>query len=145
MKDKNIHIQNLALELTRQCNLNCGHCSRGEAENHVMSDEIMEKLFDEITTVDCLQFIGGESSLVVDRINKLAEILTKNGTDVFSCLVFTNATNVSDEYIEALNKLKKVVKETNERKSKINVEIDYKKQVLQAETRKNLLCKSLLV
>lgn len=128
MRDKKIHIQNLALELTRQCNLNCRHCSRGEAENHVMSDAIMEKLFDEITTVNCLQFIGGESSLVVERINKLAEILTEKGTDVFCCLVFTNATNVSDEYIEALNKLKKVVQESNERNAEhMKVKVDFEK------------------
>jgi len=38
--------------------------------------------------------------------------------DVFSCLVFTNATNVSDEYIEALKQLKKVVQASNERNPK---------------------------
>jgi len=118
MKDKNIYIENLALELTRQCNLSCRHCSRGEAENHIMSDEIIEKLFEEITSIGCLQFIGGESSLVVNKINKLAQVLEEKQVDVFSCLVFTNATNVSDEYIEALKQLKKVVQASNERNPK---------------------------
>ena len=61
-------VQNLSLELTRKCNLNCRHCMRGESQNLTMDDEVIERIFKDINGVYSLQFGGGETSLVVDRL-----------------------------------------------------------------------------
>ena len=62
-KEHYIIVQNLALELTRKCNLNCEHCARGCAENKEMADETIERVFEEIDGMVGLEFIGGESQI----------------------------------------------------------------------------------
>lgn len=103
-----IAIENLAIELTRKCNLQCGHCLRGSCENKEISDDTLNRIFEDISIVGLLNFIGGESSLAVDRINKLVETIKKHKTLIHNILVFTNAVDVSDDYIEALKKLRQV-------------------------------------
>jgi len=108
-------VQNLSLELTRKCNLNCRHCMRGESQNLTMDDEVIERIFKDINGVYSLQFGGGETSLVVDRLKKVVETIKKNNTTIRSSLVFTNALNISDEYIETLKELKAHIEQTNRR------------------------------
>ena len=38
----------LAIEVTRRCNMQCSHCMRGHAENHTISKEVVDRLFDEV-------------------------------------------------------------------------------------------------
>lgn len=113
MKDTTIFVQNLALELTRKCNLTCNHCMRGTCQDKVMSNETMERIFEDIDGTMQLQFIGGETSLALDRLKKLEEILREKQTKARSILVFTNAVDISNDYIETLGKLKDYVKERN--------------------------------
>jgi len=105
MKDKEIIVQNLCLELSRKCNLNCSHCSRGNSENKEMSDKIIERVFEDIDGTMCLQFTGGETSLAVNKLKKVIEEIKKNNTIVRSVVVFTNAVDISDEYINCLKEL----------------------------------------
>lgn len=111
MKHPRVAIENLALELTRKCNLQCGHCMRGSAENKEMSNDTIDRIFEEISTVGLLNFVGGESSLAVDRINQLIETVKKHNTLIHNVLVFTNAVNVTDEYIQALKRLQSIAYE----------------------------------
>ena len=74
-KTQSIAVENLALELTRKCNLHCGHCLRGQCEDKEMSDETLDRIFEEISMVGLLNFIGGESSLATNRINQLVETI----------------------------------------------------------------------
>ena len=51
MKKPRIAVENLAIELTRKCNLKCNHCMRGNAENKEMSNETLDRIFEEISTI----------------------------------------------------------------------------------------------
>lgn len=106
-KDHYIVVQNLALELTRKCNLNCEHCVRGCAENKEMPDKTIERVFEEIDAVKGLEFIGGETSLATHKLRKVLEVLKEKKTTVNGFFVFTNAVDISDEYIELLVELRK--------------------------------------
>ena len=107
-KNPVIAIENLAIELTRKCNLRCGHCMRGESEAKEISDQTLDRIFENISIVGLLNFIGGESSLAVDRINQLVDTLKRHKTIVHSILVFTNAIDISDEYINVLKNLRDI-------------------------------------
>ena len=106
MPKTKIIVQDLCLELTRKCNLHCDHCMRGDSENFEMSEETMNRIFEDIDECIGLQFIGGEVSLAVDGLQKLIGVILKKCPNIHSVLYFTNGTNVSDELIECLNLLK---------------------------------------
>lgn len=125
MKDKEIIIQNLALELTRRCNLNCAHCMRGEIQNKVMDDRTIERVFEDIDGVYNLQFAGGETSLALDRLKKVLQEIKKNKTIVRSFVIFTNAVNISNEYIELLEEFKNYIKENNINDERFNDSFNY--------------------
>lgn len=108
MNKVRIGIENLSLELTRKCNLQCAHCLRGGCENKEMSDETIDRIFEEVSAIGLLHFIGGESSLATGRITHLIESAKAHNTLIHNILVFTNATIVTDEYIETLKKLRRL-------------------------------------
>ncbi len=113
MKDKEIIVQNLALELTRRCNLNCAHCARGDCQNKDMDDKTIERVFEDIDDIVCLQFTGGETSLAVPKVKKVLEEINKNKTKVHSAVIFTNAVDISDEYINCLKELQQYCEKSN--------------------------------
>lgn len=43
-----LHIHRLSFEMTRQCNLACAHCARGEAQNAVIKREYIDRVLDQI-------------------------------------------------------------------------------------------------
>lgn len=51
-----LHINRLSFEMTRQCNLACAHCARGEAQNAVIKREYIDRVLDQIDYVyDCIK------------------------------------------------------------------------------------------
>ena len=58
----------LAIEVTRRCNMQCSHCMRGHAENHTISKEVVDRLLDEVSVVGRLLLTGGEPFLEVSML-----------------------------------------------------------------------------
>lgn len=54
------NILNLNLMITRNCNISCKHCLRGDAENESISDEVLKVIFKPGTVIQHLQLNGGE-------------------------------------------------------------------------------------
>ena len=94
-----LNIRTLLLELTRQCNLSCAHCFRGEIENKYMSCEIIEKLFKNVSRVNTLLLTGGEPLLAKDQLRKIADIINKDMMNIEDLIIVTNGTVLSDEII----------------------------------------------
>ena len=57
---KKISVNNLIIEITRKCNMNCEHCLRGNSQNIDVNFEHVEKLFSQIDYISTLSFGGGE-------------------------------------------------------------------------------------
>lgn len=106
MKRYDIVVENLYLELTRKCNLKCAHCMHGDSRNEEMSDKTIERIFEDVNEINCLEFAGGENSLAVDRLKKVIAEIKKNKTIVRQVNIYTNAVDISDEFIECLQELK---------------------------------------
>ena len=71
-----LELKHLLLEVTRQCNMACRHCMRGDAENLSMSDTIIDRIFRDTRKIGHLCLTGGEPSLA-PRV--IMEILYRPG------------------------------------------------------------------
>lgn len=97
-----IHVDNLVFEITRQCNMNCLHCLRGEAENLNISLNIIEATLDKVKSISTITFSGGEPSLNVEAMKYTLTVCKKRNIPVSSFYVVTNGKKVSDEFINIL-------------------------------------------
>ena len=70
---KKCYIQNLALNITDNCNLECRHCLRGDRCNNKMSDDVIEATLSQIKGAGNISINGGEPTLALDRIEKIIE------------------------------------------------------------------------
>lgn len=86
----NLYVSCLVLEVTRRCNMLCEHCMRGDAQNLDMSNEVINKVFEQVHAVSDLTLSGGEPSLAVSVIEKVTEHIIMRGTEVSNFFVVTN-------------------------------------------------------
>ena len=70
---KKCYVQNLAMNITDNCNLECAHCLRGERCNRNMSDDVIEATLSEVKGVGNLAINGGEPTLAIDRIENIVD------------------------------------------------------------------------
>jgi hypothetical protein len=98
-------VDDLFIEVTRRCNMQCPHCLRGEAENLEISEKNVDRLFSKISRIGTLTITGGEPSLVPEKIEMIVRLAKRNGVSIgnFSCV--TNAKQVTDYFILAILQL----------------------------------------
>lgn len=87
--------------------MNCIHCSRGDSQNFDMSDEVLYKSLDNLSTIEeylkgngacpSLYLYGGEPFLCPEIIHKIVEYIISKNIFLMSFWVITNGTILSDE------------------------------------------------
>jgi len=102
------NIENLYLELTRMCNLDCKHCLRGPSENKFMSDNTLENIFKYVDNINTLLLTGGEPLIALKQINKIINIININNIKIERIAIITNGTILSDKVLNLLNELKEL-------------------------------------
>ena len=75
---KKCYIQNLALNITDNCNLECSHCLRGKSCNNNMSDDVIEATLSQVKGIGNLSINGGEPTLAIGQIEKIIDYILKN-------------------------------------------------------------------
>lgn len=83
-------IYNLIYEITRRCNIKCEHCLRGPAQKVDMSDAVIDRSLEGVSSISTITFTGGEPSLAVDRIRYILSAVKKRGIYVDSFYAVTN-------------------------------------------------------
>ncbi len=68
-----IAVNQLIIEVTRRCNMACGHCLRGTAQNLDINNEIIEAIVDNTDAPCSVTFTGGEPTLNLDAIEHYFE------------------------------------------------------------------------
>ena len=58
----------LMLELTRKCNLECDHCLRGCTQDLSMDISLIDKILDETESINQISFTGGEPMIEGEKI-----------------------------------------------------------------------------
>ena len=102
---KRLNIRTLLLELTRECNLSCAHCFRGESENKYMNPDFLNKIFKNTARINTLLLTGGEPLLAINQLRRLREIIMSDRTNISDITIVTNGTILTDEIIEILKDL----------------------------------------
>ena len=97
-----LNVRTLLLELTRQCNLECKHCFRGESENEYMKINLIEKLLKNIARVNTLVLTGGEPFLAVEQLKKITDILSQDRMNIEDLIIVTNGTRLTKEILDML-------------------------------------------
>jgi hypothetical protein len=108
MKMKLMH---LVIETNRQCNLNCTHCMRGDAQDLTITPEIIDKLLDQVEFIMELDLTGGEPFLHPEIIEYLFDGIIKRDIFLLGAGCVTNGTICDQRVADAFSKLAKYVNE----------------------------------
>lgn len=97
IKAERIEIYNLAVEITRKCQLKCAHCLKGDAQNVDMSPEIIDKLLESVCSIGRLLFTGGEPTMNLDGMRYFLDALKKRDITLNKLVIITNGCDISEE------------------------------------------------
>lgn len=90
-KEKHMYyLENLAIEITRRCNMSCRHCLRGEAQNVDIDLSYILKFLEDVSGIGSITFTGGEPSLNVQAMEYTLEACKTREIPVASFYVVTN-------------------------------------------------------
>ena len=100
-----ITFKRLILELTRQCNMRCAHCMRGEPEDKTIGASTLERLFRDVRHIEHLGLTGGEPALVPEQIAWIVHLAKRWGCTIGHFFCATNGKAYSPAFAQALEKL----------------------------------------
>lgn len=98
---KKINIYSLSIEITRQCNMCCIHCMRGNAENTNLNPNILNSFLKQVKDITTLTITGGEPSLVPEIMIKLLRKFQKYKVAVGNIYIVTNGKKITNKFITA--------------------------------------------
>lgn len=75
MEKKKLILNELAIEVTRKCNMKCAHCLRGEAQKRNIHKAYITKALQDISSIGSLTITGGEPTLNIPAIRFILEEL----------------------------------------------------------------------
>ena len=84
------NITNLAIEVTRKCNMNCDHCLRGDAQNINIEPQYIYSLLQNVQSIGSILFTGGEPSLNIQAMDDTLAICKELDISVGSFYIVTN-------------------------------------------------------
>ncbi len=103
-------VEEMVMEVTRCCNLDCMHCFRGNAQNSSMSTETINNILGSVNEISKLVLSGGEPLLAIRQLNDVADMIHSYGIKVDEIAIITNGTVLNSDIIRALEKLQMVCK-----------------------------------
>lgn len=102
---KKLSFNNIAFEVTRRCNMRCEHCMRGDAQNHTISKEVIDRTLDQVLVIGEMLLTGGEPLLEPEIIDYIFDGIIKRKIKILSLVIVTNGTIKDKRVADSLNKL----------------------------------------
>ncbi len=96
------NIGNLIIEVTRDCNLECEHCLRGDKQKMDMCEEYVTSMFSQLERINVLTLTGGEPALRIYKIKMILEKAKEYNVEIGNFYMATNGTVQSMEFIKTL-------------------------------------------
>lgn len=93
----------LALEVTRRCNMACDHCLRGDAQDADLSTMDIDNILDQTEAIGKLILTGGEPTMNMKALQYIANGITQRGIPVMRVEIISNGL-VYDERLVAVMK-----------------------------------------
>ena len=100
-----MYVENLHLQLTRNCTLECEHCLRGDRERVNMSPAVLDEVFKDVKKVGILLLTGGEPLLAIQTLEHLVELLKTKQVRANKIVLITNGTVLSERVLRVLHDL----------------------------------------
>lgn len=88
---------NVAIEITRRCNMCCAHCLRGDAENVDIQEKYIDAFLDSFSGsryIGTITFTGGEISLNIPAIRYTLKAVKERNISVGNFYMVTNGKAV---------------------------------------------------
>lgn len=102
------HIQELILEVTRECNMHCAHCLRGnipDSENKQMSTDMITEILSHIKHIDHIVFTGGEPTLAILQIKHTIKTLKQLNIPIKDFYLVTNGKQITHKFLCVIDEL----------------------------------------
>jgi len=96
---KKINVNNLLIEVTRRCNMDCNHCLRGEPEKMDVCTYDTRALLEQCEHINSIVFTGGEPSLNSEAIETVLEQCKSLGVSVGSFYIATNGKAITEHFV----------------------------------------------
>ncbi len=94
-----LNFENLAVEVTRRCNMKCAHCMRGEAQNIDLDLEKFDKFLENVSHIDTITFTGGEPTLNLPAIRHILEVCKERKISVYNFYLVTNGKKIENDFL----------------------------------------------
>lgn len=104
MVGKKYKYAGLSIELNRQCNLQCAFCCRGDAQNIIMSKEVIDRIFENVLDCGQIAFTGGEPLLHPELMDYFLKKIDENKWNTVDVQFTTNGTICDPTVIDMLNR-----------------------------------------
>lgn len=101
-----MYVEKIMLEFTRNCDLLCEHCCRGEKEIVNMSLDTIDNIFAGIKHVHEIFLTGGEPLIAIIQLEYLAKLIAEGKISVDRVNFITNATVLSSRILKVLKTIK---------------------------------------
>lgn len=103
-----VYAYQLVPEISRKCNIACRHCLRGPAQRKIMSEDVIDRIF-EIFNMEQTEitFGGGEPTLALDVIESFVNRLNS----LYAFYIVTNGKVYHKKLVELCDKLYNISEE----------------------------------
>lgn len=102
----------LTIEVTRRCNMACGHCLRGDAENVDLTNMDINDILDQAEAIGRLIVTGGEPVLNLRAIQHLVNEIARRGIPVMRGQIVTNALIYEEGLVTIAKRLSEIIRLT---------------------------------
>ena len=89
----------MAVEVTRRCNMACGHCLRGDAENVDLTGMDIDSILDQTEAIGRLILTGGEPTLNMGAIQHIANGIAQRGIPLMRMQIIINALTYEERFV----------------------------------------------
>jgi len=104
----------LAIEVTRRCNMHCAHCIRGRAQRRDIPNEYIDRMLRNTRYISSLLLTGGEPSLNPSAIRFISDTIRRKHITLGSVVLITNAKKITDEFLAAYAELLSITTDPSE-------------------------------
>lgn len=108
-----MYVNDLIIEVGRNCPMRCPHCLRGDAENLAIDFETAKKIIDNVDAIGNITFTGGEPMLYAAIVIKIIDYIMSQKKSVDSFYIATSGKVVVKKLIFKLAEFYGYIVENN--------------------------------
>ena len=95
----------LHIEITRKCNLNCKHCGRGNPQNMTITHDVISRILDNVLFCNNLCLTGGEPFLEPNTLDCLFDEIIKRKIKLKYVGCVTKGSVLNESIVNSVNKI----------------------------------------